>query len=76
MNKVKVCFKCEIYAPINTENKENQDLLNLFDGWHKGHKTGIIGIKELPRNYSVITFETRKESYEELKKSFLSILDN
>lgn len=51
IDRVKVCYACAEYIPINTNSAENLEKIKLFETYHRGHTTQTISIKELRSNY-------------------------
>ena len=52
MTRVRVCFKCKQFIPINETDPSNLANLNMFDRAHSGHPLQVVNISELDESYT------------------------
>jgi hypothetical protein len=45
--RVKVCFDCHLYCPINVNDYKAIQLLQQFEKIHRRHRTQIVNLDEL-----------------------------
>ena len=72
--KMKVCFKCEQYTPIHTDNPVSQAFVREFEGMHHKHPVQTVNRDEVPKHYICITDKKREQVHESLDPEWLNLL--
>jgi len=62
--RCKVCFKCEVFIIIHSNNPASQIKLNLFEKLHSGHPIQTVNFCEVDKNYTCTDIKIGKEREE------------
>ncbi|MBA7683599.1 hypothetical protein ES703_91971 [subsurface metagenome] len=62
--RCKACMKCREYVLIHPENPENQEVIKLFEGIHRGHTVVTLDFNEVKGTFKNFQEEKAEESEE------------
>ena len=51
ITRARACIKCREYVIIEPNDPENQELIKIFEGNHRGHNLVALDINEVKEQY-------------------------